>query len=466
MRLDKKKLLVLIFVFAFSIRIISAYISPIKWWDETIYADLGWNLKSNPFDYSFKYFGDANADWPKSGFRAPLLPYIITMVYTITESNFFVELLMPLIGAFGVVLLFLLMDKMFDERTALWAALFLAVLPLHVYHSGKILTDVLATTLLTIAFLCFWLGFHKGRFKFKVLSGIFTALTILARYTLIWLPFVFLIYLTIKNKGFRYLKDKGFILCLLVFFLTLAPWFWYSYNTYGTPLGSLIHAQKADAQLEGVWWGPEAWYFYFQYFPLMFGFVLFPFLFGIIFAIKNLKNYSYLLILFWFFTALIVSMVMEHKEDRFLMPITPALCAIAATVIKKVNVHPNIFVLVIVLLTLTITIKSFVETVQTSYTEQNLCFLEAVKALGRTENNSLIFSDSSPIVYYYARRETSFIPQSYAGLIEIAKNQNRTSYFLWSVYDAGVRFEELENSSIFYKCPENGEFAVVYKINI
>lgn len=205
------KFVVLLFIFSFSLNSFSAFYFPIRWWDETVYANLGYDLQKNPFDYSFTHgWGDRVFDWwDKAGFRAPLLPYLIALINFLSNSNqFFVDLLVPFFGAVGVVLLYFLSKKLFNEKIAIYSSTFLAFLPTYVQISGKILTDIFAATLITVAFLTFWLGFEKKITKFKYLTGLLAALAVLARYTSLVIFPVFFIFLLLRNRNLNFLKTN------------------------------------------------------------------------------------------------------------------------------------------------------------------------------------------------------------------------------------------------------------------
>ena len=102
------KVLIFLLILAFVIRIIFAYSSLTIWWDEAVYADLGYDLSHNPLDYSFNHGWsdfvpgqDSNYMWPKAGFRAPLLPYTLSLFY-LFNVDFLIIFFMPLIGTMSV----------------------------------------------------------------------------------------------------------------------------------------------------------------------------------------------------------------------------------------------------------------------------------------------------------------------------------------------------------------------------
>ena len=96
------KILIVLFIIAFIIRGIFVFVTPVKIWDETVYANLGYDLSHNPLDYSvanngwsdfIPSGGDAFYAWPKMGFRAPLLPYILSLFYLFWEELYYYMIL-------------------------------------------------------------------------------------------------------------------------------------------------------------------------------------------------------------------------------------------------------------------------------------------------------------------------------------------------------------------------------------
>jgi len=42
--------LIVILIIAFVVRMVFSFLFPVRWWDETVYADLGYDLSKNPFE--------------------------------------------------------------------------------------------------------------------------------------------------------------------------------------------------------------------------------------------------------------------------------------------------------------------------------------------------------------------------------------------------------------------------------
>ena len=316
--IKKHKLLIAIFVIAFLVRVIFVFSMPVKLWDETIYLNLGADLSHNPFGYSFSHGwsdfipsgGDVNYGYPKAGFRAPLLPYLISIFYFI-NLGFLANFLMPLIGALSVILIYKLGKELFNEKVALISSLFFVFIPLHVFYSGRVLTDVLFTFFVLLTSLSFWKGYEKNNKRHKILFGVFLALALLSRYTALWIVPVFFFYSLARNKSLKFLKDKYLWYSILAFFGTLIPWFIYGIFEYNNPIGAFIHGAKASA----YWGGLQSWHFFFDYWLQMFSIIGIVFLIVLIYILykKEFFKKEICLLLIWFAFFLGMGIYMPHK---------------------------------------------------------------------------------------------------------------------------------------------------------
>jgi 4-amino-4-deoxy-L-arabinose transferase-like glycosyltransferase len=463
-----KKILFFVLFLALAVRILSIYLTPVKGWDETVYANLGYDLKTNPFDYSFdRLWSDKDPDWPRAGYKAPLLPYSLSILYLLFgDGNILIDLFIPIIGTLGILFLYILLKEMYDEKIAFYSSVLLAFVPLNEITSGRILTDSFVTTLVTLSILFFWKGFEKKNNKSKIACGFFSALAVLSRYNAIVLPVIFLIYLIIKNRRLNFLKEKYMIITIVVFFLALTPLFWYGYKNYGTPLGAFIHSSESITYYGGV----QPWYFYFTYSNIMLFLFSCAFL-SLFFILKNKKlrfKRNNILISLWFVLFLLLSIYFPHKEERFILPLVPTLTTLISIGIARLKYERIIFLFILSLLIFT-TILEFKELADLSYTQDAFCFLEASNFLKNTEKNSVIITDSSSLVYYYTRKETHFFKESLNDNIKLIEDYypNRPSYILLSNYESERKdFKENLNSSNFnlvFSCPMKKESALVFR---
>ena len=476
------KLLILLFIIAFIIRSIFVFSTPMQIWDETVYANLGYDLSNNLLDYSvanngwsdfIPSGGDNFYAWPKMGFRAPLLPYLLMPLY-LFHLNFLVIFFIAIIGAFSVCLVYLLGKKLFNEKVALYSAILFLLIPLHIIYSAKILTGVLFTFFVLLTFFSFWKGYEENNKKHKVLFGIFLALALLSRYTALWIMPIFLLYFLARDKSLKFLKDKYLWYSILAFFGTLIPWFIYGIFEYNNPIGAFIHGAKASA----YWGGLQSWHFFFDYWWQMFSIIGFIFAIALIYILykKEFFKREIYLLLIWFAFFLGMAIYMPHKEDRFILAIVPTIALISGYFIDKIKKYKKLILIGIILITLFSLSSQFYATYNNSYTDTNKCFLEGNKFLENAGENSVIITDESSVVYYYTKKETRFYPNPWS--YETLKNWIKSSYSDKEVYvlfgDYIIKPEEeynqikedLEsNSEKVFECSKESGYSAIYKIS-
>jgi len=476
------KVLIILFLVAFLIRGVFVFATPIKIWDETVYANLGYDLSHNPLDYSVAHNGwsdfipsggDDLYAWPKVGFRAPLLPYLLMLLYFF-NLDFLVIFFIPFVGALSVCLIYILGKKLFSEKIGLYSAVLFLLIPLHIIYSAKILTDVLFTFFVLLTFFSFWKGYEENNKKYKVLFGAFLALTLLSRYTALWIMPIFLIYFLLRDKSIKFLKDKYLWYSVLAFFGILIPWFIYGIFEYNNPIGAFIHGAKASR----YWGGVQSWYFFFEYWWQMFSIIGFVFIIALIYILYKrdfFKKEIYLLLI-WFAFFLGMAIYMPHKEDRFILAILPAIALISGYFIDKIKRYKEIVLIGLIAITLFSLFFQFYATYNNSYTDTNKCFLESVKFLENLDKNSVVITDESPVIYYYTKLETRFYPNpwSYRILENWKKDyySNKEIYVLFGDYIIKSEEEynqikkELEtNSEKVFECFKDRGYSAVYKIS-
>jgi len=474
-------ILLTIIVFGFLIRL--AFVSNVPWWDESVYLNLGYDLSSNPLDYSVENHGwsdfipsggDENYAWPKMGFRPPLLPYILAIFYAL-NLNFLIKFLLPLMGALTIFLVYLLGKEMFNKKVGIISAAIICLVPIHVIFSGIILNDVLVTFFITLSFLFFWKGFEKGNEKYKILWGITLGIGLLTRYTMLWIIPIFPIYLWIKNKSLNFLKDKYLWYAIVGFLIVLIPWFIYGYFEYGNILGGFLHGFKGAA----YWGGVQPWFFFFNSWWSIFSIIGFVFVLGLIYMLYKkefIKKEIYLLLI-WFGFFLGMAIYMPHKEERFILAVVPAICLLSGLFISQFKKYQKLILGgVIFILIFSLSLHFFIN-YKDSHTGTNSCFLEGNKFLKNLEKDALIVTDESPIVYYYTKKETHFYPNPWSlqSLSSLAEDsyKGRNVYIFFTDYDMPLNDEEniqikndLDiNFKKAFECYKNEGFSIIYRYN-
>lgn len=481
-KIEEYKILFVLFFISLAIRILFSLSLTITDWDAAVYSNLGYDLSRNPFDYSFKNNGwsdyvpsgiDTNFGWPKAGFRAPLLPYFLAIFYFFNLSwliNFF----MPIIGGLSVISIFILAEKMFNRNVALFSAIFSAILPINAYYSGKIFTDVFCTFFLILSVLFFWEGFEKGKNKSKILVGIFLGLSVLARYFTILIILAFGLFLIMKNRNFRFLKDRYLLLAIVSFLLVLTPWFIYGLNAYGSPLGPFIHALIAAS----YWGGVQPWYFYIVNSLSIFSALSILFLASLILILRNRKlqkKSSTRFLLLWFITFFIFFSLAEHKEERFLIPSLPPFIILSSLFLDNLKKFRK-FVFSLIILFLIASLLFLFSNVYSDYhQEKTQCFLDSLNFLKKMPDKSVVITQESPIVNYYTRKETHFYsnPFTVNNILNLITSnyKNRTVYFLFPDYGESLDKTNVPPTkdillpyfNIVFTCPSKGNQITIYE---
>jgi len=282
---------------------------------------------------------------------------------------------------------------------------------------------------------------------------------LLARYTVLWIIPVFFFYFLIKDKFLKFLKDKYLWFAVLIFFLTLAPWFIYGISAYHNPFGAFIHGARAAS----YWGGTQPLSFFFQYSWEALSIIAPIFLFSLfyIFYKKQIIKKQIYLLFIWFLFFLIIAMLMPHKETRFLMPIIPSICLLTGFALDKIKKYKNlVFVLIIIILFVSLS-SLFIKDYNRSYTNTNKCFLQANTFL-KSQGNIKIVTDQSSIVYYLTKQETMYYPP----INLIPENY----HILFSDYGMPLFNEENQkikqeldsNFKKIFECSLNSSYSAVY----
>jgi 4-amino-4-deoxy-L-arabinose transferase-like glycosyltransferase len=466
----------LILIDAFLIRVIFAYAMPVKLWDETIYLNLGTDLSHNLLDYSFSHgwsdFIPSSENslygYPQAGFRAPELPYLIALFHLLQLSPL-INLIMPLIGTLSVIIVYLLGKSLFNKRVGIIAAVFFSFVPLHLFYSGKILTEVLATCFITLTFYSFWKGFEKGSKKHKLFFGIFFALSLLARYTAIWILPVLLLYLAIRDKSFKFLHDKYLWYSVVAFLIVLTPWSVYGILTYGNPIGPFIHGALASA----YWGGIQPWYFFFTEWWQMFSVLGLVFVIALFYLLVNrdyLKKEIYLL-LFWFAIYLGIAICLPHKEDRFILPILPAITLISAYFIDKNKYYKKI-VTALVMILLFSSGLNFYNYYTTYHNVNTTCFGQVVSQMNSIQDGGLVVSENPSLFRYYAGHQNTFYPKEITEktIKNLSNSTDKKVYFVFTRFNSGFETEKWktlnklmkENAHLVFACSLDKEVNWIY----
>jgi uncharacterized membrane protein len=195
----------------------------------------------------------------------PPLYYFLTKFFASSfgYSVFGIRLFSAIFGVLGVWALYLFTKELFDRRTALWAALIIAISPFAIQYSQEARMYVLLVFFITIAAYFFTRALKTNRTKYYVFWGIFTGLSFLTHYMgLVFSAVYFLVFIAwriirektyeegIGKKVFKNFLPSGKLIAGYgTAFLVFAPWistFYYHIFHMGNNLGWILPASFGD----------------------------------------------------------------------------------------------------------------------------------------------------------------------------------------------------------------------------
>jgi len=422
----------------------------ILWWDEVVYLSLGNSILKGRYEII------PNRD----AFRPIFFPFLIALSLLI-DGEVLVRILIATFSIFSIISTYYMGKKLFDVKTGLIAALVMLSFPLFIFHSNKILAEMIFLTLTPLAVTTFYLGIEKDK-KFLLLSAFLTGMFILTKYFGFFLLLIYFLYVLFK-KEFQIFKKRKFYLALIIFFLTLTPWFIINTIYYKNPIGGIFENAEIYLPLPKN----RPFYFFFIDSWEIFGMSTIFIPVGIFYALKERKNNSLLILIYALIPFLFFSL-MGHKEPRYLVSFFPSFACLIGSAIqkipKKIRTFTYGFLLISLILGFYLGFKNIAEE------EVNLNVLRegSLYVKNATRANEYVMSESYPYLSYYADRVTIRPPKDKGELYRLLDNYN-ISYILVDMSEPGnpnylltelktVKFKEMKSFT-----NQNNRTVTIYK---
>jgi 4-amino-4-deoxy-L-arabinose transferase-like glycosyltransferase len=187
-----------------------------------LFHNLGIGIKDRQ-EFGYEDTGELEA------LRMPGWPAFLAATYTIFGERPWVALLLQiLLDTATCVLLLVIVGRYLGYGVGLGAALLYAVDPLLILLNSSLLTDLLFTFLLVVAFKFLSAGFQlkddKGRTSRFALASFLFALATLARPVAQYVPIVMLVLFVMFYRRQWKLVLKYFVTVSVVFLVTISPW--------------------------------------------------------------------------------------------------------------------------------------------------------------------------------------------------------------------------------------------------
>jgi 4-amino-4-deoxy-L-arabinose transferase-like glycosyltransferase len=267
------------------------------WWDSAVYIGMG------KYIYSFSNAGL----WESS--RPIVWPLILGFFWKIGfDIVLWGRITEIVFGSLCILLTYLIGSKLFNQKIALLASIFLALSPTFFFFNGIMLTEIVSTFFSLVA-----IYFFIGKKHFA--SGVFFGIAFMTRYLQLFVLFAVIISILVFNKkNIEYIRRIiiGFVVAIMPFLILNQI----LYNNALFPFVQQIFLSKNSGWFN---YHPLSYYFIelfkenFLYLLSIFGFIL-------IFRNKNINKMvigSIFIIFFIFFN------LIKQKEMRFLIILFP-----------------------------------------------------------------------------------------------------------------------------------------------
>ncbi len=395
----EKHMLLFIFSISFILRTLPVNLG-YHIWDETVYlshAEIIAGIRQN-------YYNEFEI-------RPPLLSFLLAPFQLSPFPLFLSHILVSFLSSLCVVLVYFVGKELYNKEIGIFSSIVFMFFPYHIQLSHSILVDSILPF--------FWLTTLYSILKEKPtwIQSAFFVLSVLLKFTSLFLFFVVLPFFRNKKEFFRF--------CLLSSVL-LFPYFLWNFVNYGNPIHSFLSgffAISIDSQA--------------NYYDFLFmAFYTFPFL--LLAFPENKKEITP-------FVFLIILLLIARKEFRLLLPIAPFLLFYTIRNLMKYS-----FLLPIFLLFVFILFNNYSGFYPVLYTNET----NAIMLVGDfLEKNNLSFCTNQrwPELYYYSKQRMALLP--------VYREINRSDIgFFCGEVDVAVLFS---NTSPYWR---NADFDYLKKI--
>ena len=235
-------------------------------------------------------------------------------------------------GTATVWVLWLSSRRFFGERVAFWAALFLAVLPMHVQHSHYIYADIPLTFAVTLTFFVLFLILEKPSSVNYACFGALLGWAASIKYTALYFaPVLLVVHLMAQKKEWcrlpQLLKLVLAGVCCVVLFLLLAPFSLLDSKNF---LGQLFHQSAAE--------GFSGFTHHMTYSIVGGTGILFTVLaiFGLFVLMRAFRSRGIVVVTF-LLSYYFVNVYFSQRFARYMLPLTPLLALLAAVALESLR---------------------------------------------------------------------------------------------------------------------------------
>lgn len=441
------------------------------WWDSSEYMNM-----ANRFAFGTDYtFGPV---------RPILMSSIFSLFLKISNTELLPRLFMLFISVLSVIGIYYLGKEVVNKRVGLISAFLMSIFYLNLFFTYRLLVDLPSLTFFIFSALFFY-KYHKTKSgKFLYLAAFIVGVGMMFKLSTAFILIPFFIFILVTD--IQFLKRKEIWISLGVFLATISPYIIWGYFEFG---GFVLSQASAHVAPENYFNFFGILKNYFLLFPTYFSWItLIAFSLGLLFMYKIIIYFDLLikgdekmrsdfyLFLIFIIPLILVSILINHNENRYIITVFPAVMIIAGSFLDKIYKLIREKNKIIAILSLVL-LLSFAGYYQLNSADDlikgKITTYGTLKGAGLwIDNNledSIIATRSQPQTKYYSGMNVIGIPPTEEEFEEWRKEFN-PKYFMVSVFEShpqwSLSYGERNNLSVVqaYVTPDNQPILVIYKL--
>jgi len=413
----------------------------VLWWDEAEYMNIA---KRFAFGLSYS-FGPV---------RTVLFPFMSSLFLRVIDSELLPRLSILIFSMASVVGIYYLGKELYNKNVGLISSFLMSIFYLGLFFTYRLLVDLPSMAFFIFSALFFFKYFKTKSGRFLYLASFILAIGTLFKLSTAFILLPCFIYLLVTER-LNFLKRKEIWIAAAIFVITLLPYLIWGYSEFG---GFVLTQASSHVAPESYFGGFNILKNYLILFPTYFSWpLLMAFILGLILMYKSFLYFDLLikgntklrrdfyLVLILLIPLILVSILINHNENRYIMTVFPVVLIISSSFIwriynfiKKRKPNGKIVAIVIVVLLLGFTMIYQFKLTDSLIKDKEDSYLP-VKEAGLwlkeySHPSDIIVTESQPQIRYYSERQTIRIPKTEQEFE--SSLQENTKFYMLSIFEA------------------------------
>ncbi len=302
-------------------------------WDEAVYANISANILKTG---NWLVMHQGQAPWFD---KPPFYMWCTAFFYKMFGINeFSVRLTSALFGIATILLVYIFVKKIVNQRAALLAALLLLAAPHYLRYAKMGMMDVTLTFFITLIVYLFWVGQERASYLFW--SGITLLFAYLTKgFAAIAGPVIIFLY-CLFSGNLKLLIKREFIIGISISAASIFAWHLAQYilggpNAINSYFGFHLF-KRATTTLDGHAGGLNFYQKVIFNKNKPWGIIYYPSLLYVLWVAVKRKDNRSILFSIWAVTVFVICTIVKTKLHWYIMPIYPVLAIVSAVFLDKI----------------------------------------------------------------------------------------------------------------------------------